>query len=69
VQYLILTHKSDLYYVLKQKRIRNHCCENWQSVSLYDSENYLKGQPIFGKVSDAKSYKKDILRGYMQEMK
>jgi hypothetical protein len=47
-----------LYYILKQKRIRKHYSEKWQTVSLYDSEDYFRGQAIFETLSDAKSYKK-----------
>jgi hypothetical protein len=47
-----------LYYILKQKRIRKHYSENWQPVSLYDPEDYFRGQAIFENVSDARSYKK-----------
>jgi hypothetical protein len=47
-----------LYYILKQKRIRKHYSEKWQPVSLYDSEDYFRGQATFETLSDAKSYKK-----------
>ena len=47
-----------MYYILKQKRIRKHYSEKWQPVSLYDSEDYFRGQATFETLSDAKSYKK-----------
>ena len=47
-----------MYYILKQKRIRKHYSEKWQPLSLYDSEDYFRGQAIFETLSDATSYKK-----------
>jgi hypothetical protein len=45
-----------LFYALKQKRKRY--AENWQAVSLYDSEDYFRGQAIFETESEAKYYMK-----------
>jgi hypothetical protein len=39
-------------------RIRKHYSDKWQTVSLYDSQGYFRGQAIFERISDAKSYKK-----------
>ena len=47
-----------MYYILKQKRIRKRYSERWQPVSLYDSQDYFRGQAIFENLNDARSYKK-----------
>jgi hypothetical protein len=44
------------YYVLKQRRKRY--TENWQPVSLYDSEGYFRGQAIFETEKEARKYMK-----------
>jgi hypothetical protein len=48
-----------LYYVLKQRRPRsriNANTETWQPVSLYDSEDYFRGQAIFETEREAQAY-------------
>ena len=46
-----------IYYVLKQKRL-NSRTETWQHVSLYDSQDYFRGQAIFETEKEARSYMK-----------
>jgi hypothetical protein len=46
-----------IYYVLKQKRPHSRT-ETWQPVSLYDSEDYFRGQAIFDTEKEVRSYMK-----------
>jgi hypothetical protein len=50
--------QNHLYYVLKQKRKHYKYKDNWQPVSLYDSEDYFRGPAIFETEKEARSYMK-----------
>jgi hypothetical protein len=47
-----------LYHIIKTKRSKHTRSENWQPVSLYDSEDYFRGQAIFEIEKEAKLYMK-----------